>query len=361
MGEVHDPLVIQKENSKDHLKALIAEATLKYSIKDYDSAAELYSQATELQADLNGELSSENADLLYSYGRCLYHVAVRNSDVLGSKVAAEKREEGSKKINNQNRDRNDKSNGSVDKEGIEEKGKIDKAERKITSESKPYFQFTGDDNFDDSGTDDEDDGVDGKRSDEVGEEVEDDFMNAYEILDLARVLLLKRIKEAREVEEKPETTGGSQNERLEERLADTHDLLAEISLEGEKFLSAVVDSKAALELKQKLFPLESSLIAEAHYKLSLALEFSSMMQQKDAATDVEEEAPTTFDEAMREEAAKEMEAAIASCNSRIEKEEARLGAYSTQNHTDEKPKVTRENIDDVKEMVNDMEQRVPMI
>ena len=50
--------------------------------------------ATELQAKLNGEMSAQNADLLYAYGRCLYHCAVKNSDVLGSKVAGEKQEDG---------------------------------------------------------------------------------------------------------------------------------------------------------------------------------------------------------------------------------------------------------------------------
>lgn len=78
------------------LDDLKARATLKYSIKDYDAAAELYSEATELQALLNGELSSLNADLLYKYGRCLFHVAVKNSDVLGSKVTGERREDESK-------------------------------------------------------------------------------------------------------------------------------------------------------------------------------------------------------------------------------------------------------------------------
>lgn len=77
------------------LDDLKAQAQLKYSVKDYDAAAELYSQATELQAELNGEMSSKNAELLYNYGKCLYHVAVKNSDVLGSKVAGEKRDDGS--------------------------------------------------------------------------------------------------------------------------------------------------------------------------------------------------------------------------------------------------------------------------
>ena len=75
------------------LDDLRAQATLKYSVKDYDAAAELYSQATELQAELNGEMSAQNADLLYAYGRCLYHCAVKSSDVLGSKVAGERQEE----------------------------------------------------------------------------------------------------------------------------------------------------------------------------------------------------------------------------------------------------------------------------
>lgn len=79
------------------LDGLIAKATAKYAVKDYSAAAELYSQATELQAELNGEMSVQNADLLYLYGRCLYHVAVQNSDVLGTKVAGEgKRREAEK-------------------------------------------------------------------------------------------------------------------------------------------------------------------------------------------------------------------------------------------------------------------------
>lgn len=76
------------------LDDLRARATLKFSIKDYNAAAELYSEATELQAEINGEMSPLNAELLYQYGKCLYNVAVKESDVLGSKVAGSKREAG---------------------------------------------------------------------------------------------------------------------------------------------------------------------------------------------------------------------------------------------------------------------------
>src|SRR5436305_3032522 len=72
------------------LTDLVARATAKYAIKDYEPAAELYSQATALQAEINGEMALENADLLYSYGKCLYFVAVSNSDVLGGTAAGAK-------------------------------------------------------------------------------------------------------------------------------------------------------------------------------------------------------------------------------------------------------------------------------
>jgi HAT1-interacting factor 1 len=131
-------------------------------------------------------------------------------------------------------------------------------------------------------------------------------------------------------------------------------------LEGERFPNAVADLKASLELKQELYPLESSILAECHYKLSLALEFSSVTQQKD-----ENDQPTgqaaTVDEAMREEAAKEMELAIESCKLRIAKEEAQLASASTATQTDtlsDQRNITQADIDDVKELVADMEQRL---
>jgi HAT1-interacting factor 1 len=61
---------------------------------------------------------------------------------------------------------------------------------------------------------------------------------------------------------------------------------------------------------------------------------------------------------MREEAAKEMEAAIESCKLRIQKEKTNLASSAASTATSRKPKVTKDSIDDVKVMVADMEQRV---
>ena len=240
---------------------------------------------------------------------------------------------------------------------VEEKEGSIAAAKDAQTESKPYFQFTGDENFDDS--EDEEDGVDEDEDGAEAEDEEDDFANAYEVLDLARVLLRKRIEEEAAGDGKGKATGDSAaTKHLKELLADTHDLQAEISLEGERFPNAVVDIKESLALKETFLPFEHSHIAEGHFKLSLALEFSSVTQQKDEKGGIADGGQAHVDEAMREEAAKEMEAAIASCKLRIEKEQAGLDGSSTPLTTGHKGKITKEHIDDAKDMVKDMEQRV---
>ena len=358
---------LNNNNSEEaRLQDLIAEGTAKYAVKDYGAAAELYSQATELQADMNGEMSPQNADLLYSYGRCLYHVAVSSSDVLGSRVAGEKREE-SKKASKTKQPGNGGSGNmkSSSDQRVPEEVVTAVVEAKdgalklpeSSKDEKPYFQFTGDENFDDSDEDVEERTNEGGKDEDEAEE--DDFSNAYEVLDLARILLEKRLSEVHLGESNGKVVGDLEIvKQLKERLADTYDLQAEISLEGERFSNAVVDLKAALKLKEVLYPHESSLIAEAHYKLSLALEFSSVTQQKNGNGEAEANQTAYLDNAMREEAATEMEAAIGSCNLRINLEESRLVSGSSTATGTRKAKEAREGIDDVKEMVKDMEQRV---
>ena len=362
--------ITEKDKSLNQLKDLTAKATAKYSIKDYDAAAEIYAEAVELQADINGEMSPENADLLYAYGRCLYHVAVRSSDVLGTKVAGEKRASKPRRsADPKSRESNLSDTLAGQDQRIAEEVAIRLVEEKegqmpmdeeTEKERKQYFQFIGDENWDSSDDEVEDvaEGGDDREAGDDGEE-EDDFSNAYEVLDMARVLLQKKIAESDTAIGKDKGKGESLYLRqLKERLSDTHDLEAEILLEGEKFPLAVADLKSALKLKTELYPQESSLIAEAHFKLSLALEFSSVTQQKAEDGEPAPDTDAHIDETMREEAASEMEAAIASCKLRIKKEEAKLAAELPMNRDSGKPQVTQADIDDVREMIKDMEQRV---
>lgn len=337
------------------LDQLKASATQQYSLKNYSAAAELFSRGVELQDEINGEMSPENANLLYQYGRCLYHVAVQASDVLGGKVAESKSKpkkkkrkatdnagEGSSKslIGDAIASGEQKLAEEVVEAAVEEKDSTKKEEEPTTG-SNPYFQITGDENFTDS--EEEDDGEEGPEGEE---EEDDDFQTAYEILDMARVLL------ARKIESLAESNKQSPELRLlRERLADTHDLQAEISLENERFTDAISDTKESLKYKLELYPQESSLVAEAHYKLSLALEFASVTsttEGKDGSASVSE-----INEDMRKEAAAEMEKAIASCKARVVVEEKSLSTLEG-----DKKKDQEASIADVKDMVGDMEQRL---
>lgn len=340
------------------LDDLITRAAAKDATKDHNAASELYSQATELQAELNGEMSPENADLLYAYGKSLYNVAVSKSDVLGSKVAGEPQTSSNAPIAKATSASSATTGGALVKDAISSSMTQTTAtpakqvsQQLEAAPSKPFFQFTGDDNFVDSDEEDEE-----EENGEAEEEEEDDFANAFEVLDLARILYLKKLEAA---EESNTDKGKGKSADLpadlihiKERLADTYDLQAEISLEGERFSDAVNDLRTALDLRNTLFPFEDPSVAECHYKLSLALEFASVQQQGED----EDEKEKVVDEEMRREAATQMERAIESCKVRMASEEKKL--ETDKDMDEDKVTAAKRKISNVKEIIADMEQRV---
>lgn len=78
--------------------------------------------------------------------------------------------------------------------------------------------------------------VEGEEGEE--EEEDDDLATAFEILDLARVCYLKLLNKPEEESEESKGKEVQQDSpairHVKERLADTHDALAEISLENER-------------------------------------------------------------------------------------------------------------------------------
>lgn len=335
-------------DERQRLEALIKRAAAKDAMKDYNAAAELYSEATEIQAKLNGELSLENASLLFAYGKALYSVAVSKSDVLGSKVAGKAQPQSAPK----DKSASSKSLPVADnliKNAVASSSSVAKLQERSSEDiqSKPFFQFTGDENFDtDSEEENEDNAAEGDEDDD------DDFANAFEILDLARVLYHKKLSALEESGKGKSTDPVPELREIKEHLADTYDLQAEILLEGEKFSDAVTDLKMALELRQSLFPMEDPSVAECHYKLSLALEFGAVQHGDNSG----ETKPAKVDEEMRKEAVTQMEMAIESCRVRMSQEQEKL---ETDGSLDEdKRAALKRKIANVKEIISDMEQRV---
>lgn len=342
------------------LALLVAAADQQYAKKNYANAAELYSEATALQSELRGEMDPNNAGLLYTYGRCLYHVAVSASDILGGRVVEKDLAIAADASSGKKRKREE--SGEPAAGDAESTKKLKHDDSKINN--KPYFQLdrNGLDSSEDESSDE--DGEESGAAGPGGEaDEEDDFATAYEILDLARILFRQQMTAAEASDE------GNKDKVLasiKERLADTHDLQAEISLENERFPDAVKDSRAALELKIALLPFESAIVAEAHFKLSLALEFAyASANGGNTVADAARAAgmvlggshgdeATTVDATMRKEAADHMSSAIASTKARVAKERATLADISAETERNKK----LASIADVEDILQDMQSRV---
>jgi HAT1-interacting factor 1 len=162
---VEPPVTLSEEASsaakvfnsvKVSLADLCAKGTAQYAHNNYEEAADLYARASELQAELNGEMSPDNAEILFLYGRSLFRVGQSKSDVLGGRAAGEEKKKKkatsgakAKKVENESEKIAEKGVAIV----AEQNGGAKKEED--GDAKKPLFQFTGDENFEDS-DDDED-------------------------------------------------------------------------------------------------------------------------------------------------------------------------------------------------------------
>lgn len=113
---------------------------------------------------------------------------------------------------------------------------------------------------------------------------------------------------------------------------------------------AINDARASLKYKTDLYPEESEVRAEAHFKLSLALEFASVTSDGENKDDT----PKTVDQGLRDEAAAELEKAIASTKLKLQNEEVDLATL----HAPEENEDSRKKIAEVRDIIADMEQRV---
>jgi len=151
---------------KVSLADLCAKGAAFYAHKQYEEAAEVYSQATAMQAEMNGEMSPENAEILFLYGRSLYKVGQSKSDVLGGKAPEKTKDKKPKKAANGDSKAELSASGSTkpkeeeasEAQKVAEEGvaiiaantTAGKEEDAAIEQKKPLFQFTGDENWDDS-------------------------------------------------------------------------------------------------------------------------------------------------------------------------------------------------------------------
>jgi HAT1-interacting factor 1 len=160
------------KSRKVTLADLSAKGTALYAHKRYEEAADILSTASVLQAEINGETASENAELLFHYGRSLFQVGLSKSDVLGGQAATDKNAQTTTKSKANGKPKQSSTGtesakteaakvtqegvgiiaeavgaGSAEPSDITGAGAAPGA---ISDTKKSLFQFTGDENFVDS-------------------------------------------------------------------------------------------------------------------------------------------------------------------------------------------------------------------
>lgn len=277
-------------------------------VRDYNLAVVVLAQACELLAQEHGETGDEMGELYLLYGRALLGLAREEAGVLGGGVPGseevsqdeqaeeeeEENDEGTAESNNgtenspctsndkeddkreltenedskdtkkdekDEKDEKDKKDEKDEKTENSDKTVDSKIEEKTRKEETPGCSRDPDIyNGEASGSntnreEDEEDGEDGEAEEEdVEKENEDDVNNlqiAWEVLELAKLVLLKR---------------GSSGWKL---LAEAYRLLGEVAMEGGNHESALIDFKACLNLLEKMTPRDHRAIAEIHYQLGL--------------------------------------------------------------------------------------------
>lgn len=235
------------------LKKLLEDGAKSYASKQFEAAVEHYGEACQLFSQ--GHDGDEDPELLHLYGKALFQVAQSKNGIFGGST--------------------DES-GTTEREDTEAKEKgngmftfsedVPLAEEEDASEGeKNHDEEEEEDQEEESGNDDENP-QEGSKQEELQGEEQSDFEVAWEILDLSRTLFESNITT---------TTGDSEKlHQIKLNLSDVYDLLGEISLETENFAQASVDFESLLKLRESVYPFESNMISEAHYKLSLALEFN---------------------------------------------------------------------------------------
>ncbi|KAG5359296.1 NASP-related protein [Yarrowia sp. C11] len=220
----------------DEIERLTALGSKAYALKNYESATETLGQACEKYSEETGE---EDGYLLFLYGRALFQAGVSSSNVLG---------------------------------GGETTGEVaPREEIEAPVKSSGAFQF--EEAPEEEEEEEEEEGKGKEKAEEGDEEEEEeeeqaqtDFEVAWEVTDLARKLY--------EDELATEGVSAERVSEIEQQLGDVYDILGEISLESENFPQAVIDLGRSVELKNKHNEFQSTIMSEAHYKYSLALEFS---------------------------------------------------------------------------------------
>ncbi|KAJ8728311.1 hypothetical protein PYW08_016696 [Mythimna loreyi] len=251
---------------------LLAAGRRHLAVRDFSAAASSLAEACEGLAKEHGDTADQCAEAYLWYGKALLGLSREESGVLGDGVpgsgnADEEEEDNEEQEENGENGENGEAEAEVEAEGEAENEKKENGEaEKIEPESTTKEDEPGSSS---AAAENEEPGTTNGDHDEsvmnVDAEAEDDVDNlqlAWEMLDLARSILYRRVQDC----------GGDAARAL---LADVHLALGEVALESETYDKAVIDMQSCLDLQKELYRSDDRRIAETHYQIGLANSLAS--------------------------------------------------------------------------------------
>ncbi|KAM9926849.1 hypothetical protein OXX80_010468 [Metschnikowia pulcherrima] len=254
-----------------------------FASKEYEQAASQYADAC---AAFNEEHSRDDPDLLLQYGKSLFEDAMAQSSVLGGisgmRAKADAEKEANQLENPEEEEQED--DGFAFHEGVaeEEEEESDHDENDIKNSENGGEQGFLDAANEDASADEGNASDDSEEEEEAEEESETEFEAAWKVLESARLLYedeVKKHEEEKKQLKEPYLDSDADVPKTKyveslKKLADTFDLLGEVSMESENLPQASSDFKQCLELRQQLYHKDSSAhIASAHVKFASAAGF----------------------------------------------------------------------------------------
>merc|ERR1712096_77474 len=265
---VSAPVGSSKDGSSVRSEAMehLLEGKRNYLCGEFAEAVSCLALACELMAQQYGETADECADSYFHYGKALLELARMEGGVPGNALegvpegddAEDAQVESAVKMSEDEKE----DVGTKVMEALEEN--FVEHEEKVATLLEGHKKAVDCEEEEDVEEGQESMDVDVKEGEKTSEKKSEDEMEAevenedlsnlqraWEVLELAKIIYTRMIKE-------------SKNEMNEKKLCETLLTLGEVSIENENWSTAVEDLKACLT-KRKELGMESRLIAETHY------------------------------------------------------------------------------------------------
>ncbi|XP_066587943.1 protein HGV2 [Prorops nasuta] len=231
---------------------------------DEDEDEEKLSNIDEKEEDEENE-QSEKAEVTKDDETKVDETKVDEAKVEEAKVEETKKEDGDKKSDDQVKETKKTEEGEA--AGQEVKGNVDSAPEPVAGSSKDGL-LNGEASCSTHNGDAKENGED---EEDIGKE-DDNLQVAWEVLELAKLILLKHA-----------SSGGK-------LLAEAYRLLGEVAMEAGNHQGALIDLSKSLDILEKMDPPNPRAIAEMHFQLGIAYsmgdEFDSSIEQFNKATDL---------------------------------------------------------------------------